>query len=126
MDDEPRQYLFGPFALDAESDVLSRDGERIPLPPQPARLLRLLVESGGRLVGREEIQCCLDRIESKKAKGGCWRDLETHLRQALGRVLMALRMDSEHILEDPVELRRSFTAVVPGILGPVLIGRRTL
>ncbi len=47
---------FGPFELDAESAELLRHGERIPLPPQPFKVLALLAEKRGAVVARAEIR----------------------------------------------------------------------
>jgi len=47
---------FGPFELDADSAELLRHGERIPLPPQPFKVLALLVHKGGAVVTRAEIR----------------------------------------------------------------------
>jgi len=47
---------FGPFTLDAQSGELRRDGEVVPLAPQPFRLLHTLASRPGELVTREELQ----------------------------------------------------------------------
>lgn len=47
---------FGPFELDADSAELLRHGERIPLPPQPFKVLALLVQKDGAVVTRAEIR----------------------------------------------------------------------
>jgi TolB-like protein/DNA-binding winged helix-turn-helix (wHTH) protein/Tfp pilus assembly protein PilF len=47
---------FGPFSLDAESGELRRDGEVVPLAPQPFRLLLALASRPGELVTREELR----------------------------------------------------------------------
>ena len=47
---------FGPFELDADSAELLRHGERIPLPPQPFKVLALLVRKDGAVVTRAEIR----------------------------------------------------------------------
>lgn len=46
---------FGPFTLDAQSGELRRDGEVVPLAPQPFRLLLALASRPGELVTREEL-----------------------------------------------------------------------
>lgn len=50
------RLLFGPFELRTDSGELFRDGVRIALQPQPARLLELLARRSGEVVSREEIQ----------------------------------------------------------------------
>jgi TolB-like protein len=47
---------FGPFELDADSAEILRHGERIPLPPQPFKVLALLVQKDGAVVTRAEIR----------------------------------------------------------------------
>jgi DNA-binding winged helix-turn-helix (wHTH) protein/tetratricopeptide (TPR) repeat protein len=47
---------FGPFTLDEQSGELRRDGEVVPLAPQPFRLLLALASRPGELVTREELR----------------------------------------------------------------------
>ena len=47
---------FGRFELDLESGTLTRDGVRIRLQPQPARVLVLLVQQAGSIVPRETLR----------------------------------------------------------------------
>ena len=47
---------FKSFRLDWKSSELYRGGERIALPEQAARVLKLLIEHHGDLVTREEIR----------------------------------------------------------------------
>lgn len=47
---------FGPFELETETGELRRDGARVRLQPQPARVLGLLAARPGELVTRQEIQ----------------------------------------------------------------------
>ena len=54
-----RRVRFGPFAFDAVSGDLQKDGRRVPLQRQPARLLGLLIARPGELVTREEIRDAL-------------------------------------------------------------------
>ncbi len=51
--------VFGAFEFDPRTLELRRAGARLNLPPQPARLLALLVERPGELVTREEIRHAL-------------------------------------------------------------------
>lgn len=51
-----QRLAFGPFTLDPRSLELERDGVRVPLPPQPAGVLALLLSHPGELVTREEIR----------------------------------------------------------------------
>lgn len=47
---------FGPFTLDEQSGELRRDGEVVPLAPQPFRLLLALASRPGELVTRDELR----------------------------------------------------------------------
>ncbi len=47
---------FGPYALDARSGELRREGEIVPLAPQPFKLLLALASRAGELVTREELR----------------------------------------------------------------------
>ncbi|HYK02528.1 MAG TPA: winged helix-turn-helix domain-containing protein [Thermoanaerobaculia bacterium] len=47
---------FGPFTLDATTGELRRDGQVVPLAPQPFRLLLALASRPGELVTREELR----------------------------------------------------------------------
>jgi len=51
-----RLYEFGPFCLDADECLLSRQGERVELTPKALELLALLVENHGHLLTKEEIK----------------------------------------------------------------------
>ena len=51
-----KQARFAEFYLDLHSGELRRNGELLPLPPQPSKLLAYLVSHSGRLVTREELQ----------------------------------------------------------------------
>ncbi|HNJ43424.1 MAG TPA: winged helix-turn-helix domain-containing protein, partial [Acidobacteriota bacterium] len=46
----------GPFEVNLKSGELYRDSELVSLPPQPFKVLVLLIEHAGELVTREEIQ----------------------------------------------------------------------
>jgi DNA-binding winged helix-turn-helix (wHTH) protein/TolB-like protein len=50
---------FGDFTFDPASGELRRDGERVPLQPQPGRLLELLLARPGEVVTRDEIRAAL-------------------------------------------------------------------
>lgn len=50
------RLFFGPFELRTDSGELLREGARIRLQPQPARLLELLASRAGDVVSREEIR----------------------------------------------------------------------
>ena len=50
-----RRLVFGPFVLDAGTQVLWRGGEVVPLTPKAAALLLALVEKQGDVVGKAEL-----------------------------------------------------------------------
>jgi DNA-binding winged helix-turn-helix (wHTH) protein/Tol biopolymer transport system component len=54
--DAPSVARFGDFELDFEQLELRRQGAQVHLPPQPLRILALLLSHAGRIVTREEIQ----------------------------------------------------------------------
>ncbi len=55
-DKKARRAAFGEFSLNFHTHELSRNGERIALPQQAARILELLVARHGELVTRDEIR----------------------------------------------------------------------
>ncbi len=52
----PARVTFGRFELDLESGTLAREGVRVRLQPQPARVLSILVERAGTVVSREALR----------------------------------------------------------------------
>lgn len=48
-------FEFGEFRLEPDDAILFRDGEQVVLPPKMFELLLLFVQSGGRVISREEI-----------------------------------------------------------------------
>lgn len=51
-----RQVRFGVFELDLDSGLLHRQGRRVPLQEQPARILALMTSRPGEIVTREELK----------------------------------------------------------------------
>jgi DNA-binding winged helix-turn-helix (wHTH) protein len=49
-------YRFGPFELDPGSGELRRHDDPVKLPPQPLKVLSVLVRRGGEVVPRTEIR----------------------------------------------------------------------
>jgi DNA-binding winged helix-turn-helix (wHTH) protein/tetratricopeptide (TPR) repeat protein len=54
--DAGRLVRFGAFELDLDAGVLHRQGRRVPLQEQPARILALLVSRPGEVITREELK----------------------------------------------------------------------
>ncbi len=83
MSEQPhRLFEFGPFVLDAAERRLLRDGEPVPLSPKAFETLLVLVERGGRLVGKEELMRALwpdHFVEDANLNHHVWA-----LRKALG------------------------------------------
>src|SRR3954463_13358898 len=50
-----RFYEFGPFRLDPEEHTLWRESEPVPLTLKAFETLLALVESGGRVIGKQEL-----------------------------------------------------------------------
>jgi TolB-like protein len=50
-----RQYEFGAYHLDEQGGMLSREGDRVALPPKVVELLLALVQAAGRALTREEL-----------------------------------------------------------------------
>src|SRR5260221_456813 len=53
--DSKRLLAFGAFELDRDEGLLFRAGELVPLPPKALQTLLVLVESGGRLLTKDEL-----------------------------------------------------------------------
>jgi DNA-binding winged helix-turn-helix (wHTH) protein/TolB-like protein len=52
---ESQNYEFGRFSLNTAERVLLREGEPVPLTPKVFDILLVLVENGGRVVGKEDL-----------------------------------------------------------------------
>ena len=50
-----RIYEFGPYRLDSEEKVLTRDGQAVPIQPKDLETLLVLVERAGHLVNKDEL-----------------------------------------------------------------------
>jgi eukaryotic-like serine/threonine-protein kinase len=48
-------YEFGPFRVDADKEVLLRDGQPVPLTPKAFQILLVLVRRGGEVASKDEI-----------------------------------------------------------------------
>ncbi|MFP3941124.1 MAG: winged helix-turn-helix domain-containing protein [Thermoanaerobaculia bacterium] len=79
-----RPFVFGDFAFDPESGELRHDGGVVQLEPQPAKVLRILVERSGEVVPRAELRRRLwddeHHVEADQGLYYCIREL----RRALG------------------------------------------
>jgi len=98
-------YRFGPFELDPRTSELRRAGAVLPLQPQPAGILALLVSRAGELVTREEIQAAIwpDRVV----------DYEQGLNYAVRQIRAALGDDAESPRYVETLPRRGYRFVAP-------------
>ena len=102
----PLRYRFGPFEFDAESLELRRDGMAVPLEPQPARALGLLLENAGRTVRREE-------LKARVWEAGTHVDFERGLAYCVSAVRTALGDSAESPQYIQTLPRRGFRFVAP-------------
>jgi hypothetical protein len=61
-------YCFGRFTLDPAKRILCADGMQVPLGPTDLRLLLLLVESAGAIVGKDQLMTVLGGRSTRCAK----------------------------------------------------------
>jgi len=102
------QHVFGAYRLDAESLTLSREGERVTLPPKAAELLTVLVESAGRVLTREHL---LQRLwPDTVVEDGSLTSHISLLRKALGK-----RADGQEFIETLSKRGYRFAASVEPI-----------
>jgi DNA-binding winged helix-turn-helix (wHTH) protein len=76
---KPTRIRFDPFTLDPDSLELWRDGRRVPLPPQPAQVLLVLLRRPGEVVKRQELAELL------------WTDRHVAVDQGLNSCIRQLR-----------------------------------
>lgn len=56
LDESPRElYEFGPFRVDADKELLLRDGQPVPLTPKAFQILLVIVRRGGEVASKDEI-----------------------------------------------------------------------
>src|SRR5215472_19031102 len=56
LDESRRElYEFGPFRVDADNELLSRDGQPVTLTPKAFQILLVLVRHGGEIATKDEI-----------------------------------------------------------------------
>jgi TolB-like protein len=88
---DPVILRFGMFELDGPAGELRKNGDRIKLPPQPFRVLELLVQRGGGVVTRADIRAqiwCDDTfVDFDQGLNFCIRQI----REALGDTAVAPR-----------------------------------
>ena len=87
-DHESTSLQFGEFVLDVAKWELRKGADRIPLKPQPIRLLHILASRGGAVVSREEIQKSLWPSET-------FVDYDTGINSCVRQIRRALDDDAE-------------------------------
>lgn len=84
MDAQTSRRRFGRFELDLQSGILTKDGRRVRLQPQPSRVLAILVERAGNVVTRDQLRRAIwdtaTFVEFDQGLNYCIRQI----RQALG------------------------------------------
>ena len=97
---------FGPYALDARSGELRRDGEVVPIAPQPLRLLLALASRPGEVVTRDELR--------REVWGDAtFVDFERGLNFCVLQVRTALGDDAKHPSYIETLPRRGYRFVAP-------------
>ena len=88
------RVTFGRFELDPDQGVLTRDGTRVRLQPQPARVLAILVQHAGTIVSR-------DTLRQQLWAEGTFVDFERGLNFCIAQVRAALgdSADSPRFIE---------------------------
>ena len=99
-------YRFGPFEFDPEAGELRRHGFRVPLEPQPAKALALLLENAGRTVSRDELRL---RVWGQET----YVDFERGLAYCIAQVRGALGDSAESPRYIQTLPRRGFTFLAP-------------
>src|ERR1051326_9075409 len=89
MDNALKFRRFGAFTLDLEHEVLTRDGQRVPLQPQPMTVLAILAARAGELVTRKELQAAV-------WSDGTFVDFEQGLNWCIKRIREVLGDDAAH------------------------------
>jgi TolB-like protein/DNA-binding winged helix-turn-helix (wHTH) protein/Tfp pilus assembly protein PilF len=97
---------FGPFALDPDTGELRRDGELVPLAPQPFRLLLALASRPGELLTREELR-------QQVWGDGTFVDFERGLNFCVLQARTALGDDAKEPLYIETLPRRGYRFVAP-------------
>jgi TolB-like protein/DNA-binding winged helix-turn-helix (wHTH) protein len=99
-------YRFGPFEFDPEAGELRRQGFRVPLEPQPTKVLGLLLEKAGHTVTREELRLHV-------WGPGTYVDFERGLAYCIAQVRSALGDSAESARYVQTLPRRGFRFLAP-------------
>lgn len=97
---------FGIFELNLDTEELRKDGIPIKLPPQPFRILALLVSHAGQVITREEIQ-------QQTWGGETFVDFEHGLNQCIKQIRTALADDADKPLYVETIPRKGYRFLAP-------------
>jgi Tol biopolymer transport system component/DNA-binding winged helix-turn-helix (wHTH) protein len=109
--DFPR-IRFGAFELDNASGELRKAGILVKLQPQPFRVLSLLAENAGQIVGREEIQHAL-------WDGETFVDFDRSINYCISQIRIALSDDPEKPRYVETLPRRGYRFIAPVEAQPI-------
>jgi DNA-binding winged helix-turn-helix (wHTH) protein len=101
-----RLLRFGVFELNLDAEELSKSGIVVKLPPQPFKLLVLLVSHAGRVVTREEIQPQL-------WSGETFVDFERGVNKCINQIRTVLGDNSDNPVYVETLPRRGYRFVAP-------------
>jgi DNA-binding winged helix-turn-helix (wHTH) protein/TolB-like protein len=99
-------YQFGVFEFDARTAVLTRSSRPVPLEPQPARALALLLSRAGDLVSREELRAHLWGEDTHV-------DFDRGLAYCIGQLRSALGDSADNPRFVQTLPRRGFSFIAP-------------
>jgi Tol biopolymer transport system component/DNA-binding winged helix-turn-helix (wHTH) protein len=108
----PARWRFGQFELDAASRELRKNGLRIRLQEQPARILEALLARPGELVTREELRDHLWPADT-------FVDFERSLNAAVAKLRQALADSAEQPLYVETVSRRGYRFIAPVTVEPL-------
>lgn len=122
MKDQSTIFIFPPHRLDPGERRLSRDGEVVPLTPKEFDTLLVLVEAGGRVVGKEEL---IARVwpDSYVGDGSLARNISV-LRKALGEEVIETLPKKGYRITLPVS--RVEAEGMPAVVETEPVGQPTL
>jgi DNA-binding winged helix-turn-helix (wHTH) protein/TolB-like protein len=99
-------YRFGLFEFDADTNELTLEGRRVPLEPQPARALGLLLARAGTLVTRKDLRACVWGQDTHV-------DFDRGLSYCIGELRSALRDRADNPRFIQTLPRRGFRFIAP-------------
>ena len=115
------RFRFGDLTIDAATALVYRRGVRVPLQPQPSRLLLFLVQQQGRVVTRDEIRAHVwgdTVVEFDQNINYCIRQIRTALGDTTATIVQTVPRQGYRFTAapscDPAADRRPRAPVLPG------------